>query len=85
MAQRNPKRAFTLAIHASDHLVSQRHFMAAAKILERYLILHPPHASVLRRLGRIRLRQGRPGDAVPLLTAALALDRNPVKSAPVAA
>lgn len=74
MTKRNPKRAFTLAIHSSDHLIAHKHYVAAARILERYLSMHPPHASVLRRLGRIRLMQGRPDDAVPLLSAALQLD-----------
>lgn len=82
MAKRNPKRAFSLAIHSADHLVSKRHYIAAAKILERYLNLHPPHASILRRLGRIRLRQGRPAEAIPLLCEALQLDR---RAAPVPA
>lgn len=85
MLKRNPKRAFCLAIHSSDHLVSKRHYVAAAKILERYLNLHPPHASVLRRLGRIRLRQGRPCEAVPLLAAALTLDRTPPQAVVAAA
>lgn len=85
MAKRNPKRAFSLAVHSADHLVSKRHYVAAAKILERYLLLHPPHASILRRLGRIRLRQGRPGDAVPLLCAALQLDRQGATVTPAAA
>lgn len=80
MSKRNPKRAFRLAIHSADHLIGKRHYLAAANILERYLNLHPPHSGVLRRLGRIRLFQGRPADAVPLLTAALTLDR----TAPVA-
>ena len=75
MTKRNPKRAFALAIHSSDHLIANEHFVAAAKILQRYLDLHPPHSSVLRRLGRIRLLQGRPNDAVPLLTEALRLER----------
>lgn len=75
MVKRNPKRAFALAIHSSDHLVANEHYVAAANILERYLKLHPPHAGVLRRLGRIRLMQGRPTDAVPLLTEALRLER----------
>ena len=75
MKKRNPKRAFALAIFSSDHLAENEHYVAAAKILERYLNLHPPHASVLRRLGRIRMMQGRPADAVPLLSAALQLER----------
>ena len=74
MAKRNRQRAFALAIHSSDHLITEQHYDAAAKILERYLNIHPPHVSVLRRLGRIRLFQGRPHDAVPLLSRALEME-----------
>lgn len=80
MLERNPQRAFRLAIHCADHLVSRRHYLAAARILERYLKIYTPHSSVLRRLGRIRLHQGRPADAVPLLSAALALDRSALEA-----
>ncbi len=74
MAKRNRKRAFALAIHSCDHLVTEKHYDAAARILERYLNLHPPHARILRRLGRVRLFQGRPHDAIPLLAQALEID-----------
>ncbi|MBT8136043.1 MAG: hypothetical protein KJO54_03410 [Gammaproteobacteria bacterium] len=74
MAKRNRQRAFALAIQSSDHLVVEKHYAAAASILERYLHIHPPHASVLRRLGKVRLFQGRPHDAVPLLSRALQME-----------
>ena len=74
MAKRNRQRAFALTIQSSDHLIDEKYYDAAATILERYLKLHPPHARVLRRLGRVRLYQGRPADAVPLLSRALKLE-----------
>ncbi len=74
MANRNPQRAFALTIQSSDHLINEKYYDAAATILERYLNMHPAHARVLRRLGRVRLYQGRPGDAVPLLARALEIE-----------
>ena len=74
MAKRNRKRAFALAIQSSDHLIAEKYYDAAAIILERYLNIHPPHARVLRRLGRVRLFQGRPQEAVPLLARALQIE-----------
>lgn len=74
MAKRNRQRAYALTIQSSDHLITGKYYEAAAKILERYLNMHPPHAHVLRRLGRVRLFQGRPKDAVPLLAHALQIE-----------
>ena len=74
MAKRNRQRAFALTIQSSDHLIGEKYYDAAANILERYLNMHPPHARVLRRLGRVRMYQGRPADAVPLLSRALQLE-----------
>lgn len=64
-------RAYKLAVNASDHLVSRDQIDAAAEILVRYLEKHPPRPGVLRRLARIRMAQGRPAEAVPLLRQAL--------------
>ena len=69
--QKNSARVCKLAINASDKCVARRRVDAAAAILERYLHAHPPHAEVLRRLGKIRLTQGRPKDAAPLFRQAL--------------
>ena len=69
-------RAFRLAIAACDHLVFLQRLDAAATILENYLHAHPPAACVLRRLGHVRLRQGRPHDAARLLEAALSQRRS---------
>ncbi|MDH3646260.1 MAG: tetratricopeptide repeat protein [Gammaproteobacteria bacterium] len=74
MAKRNKQRAFALAIQSSDHLIAEKHYRAAANILERYLGIYPPQATVLRRLGQVRLYQGRPEDAVPLLAHALRIE-----------
>ena len=74
MAKRNKQRAFALAIQSSDHLISEKHYDAAARILVRYLKIHPPQATVLRRLGQVRLFQGRPHEAVPLLAHALKIE-----------
>lgn len=69
--QANSTRVCKLAINASDKCLARRRVDAAASILERYLHVYPPHAEVLRRLGQIRLTQGRPKDAAPLLRQAL--------------
>ncbi|NNF67484.1 MAG: tetratricopeptide repeat protein [Gammaproteobacteria bacterium] len=74
MAKRNKQRAFALTIQSTDHLMAEQHYEAAANILVRYLAIHPPQAQVLRRLGQIRMFQGRPHDAVPFLAQALKIE-----------
>ena len=69
--ENNSARVCKLAINASDKCLARRRVDEAASILERYLHTYPPHAEVLRRLGQIRLSQGRPKDAAPLLRQAL--------------
>ena len=64
-------RVCRLAISTADHLVKMNRLDAAAQILENYLSAHPENADVLRRLGRIRLSQGQPQAAAPLLERAL--------------
>ncbi len=62
-----------LAINAADHLVRKGRLDSAASILENYLSAHPECGGILRRLGRIRLAQGRADLARPLLEQALKL------------
>lgn len=65
-------RVLELALRSADALLAKSDPEAAAVILERYLKAHPANAAVLGRLGRIRLSQGRPDEAAPLLEQALA-------------
>ena len=48
---------------------------SASSVLERILDRHPYHPEILRRLGRIRLAQGQPQEAIPLLKLAIAHDQ----------
>ncbi len=66
-------RVRQLAINAADHLVSKGRLDSAASILENYLSAHPACGDIMRRLGRIRLSQGRADLAQPLLERALKL------------
>lgn len=66
------KKVLMLAIHTADHLVDRGEPEAAADVLQRYLAAHAPRAQVLRRLGRVRLSQGRAAEAAELLEQALA-------------
>lgn len=76
MTQHCPKRVRArvrlLAVRTADHLARTQQYDAAAAILENYLSIHGPEAEILRRLGAVRLRQGRPRDAALLLERALA-------------
>lgn len=65
------QKVFNLAANASDHLVRMRRFDAAASILENYLSANPAHPEILRRLGKIRLQQGRPEAAARAFEQAL--------------
>ena len=65
--------ALDLAIKSSDYLVAHLQLEAAASLLERYLLFHPPHTAILNRLGQVRLLQGRSSDAATLLKQALLL------------
>ncbi len=64
-------RVLRLAIGASDTLLKKERIDAAALILERYLAAHPPNRAVCRRLGNLRLKQGRPQDAAEMFRLAL--------------
>jgi hypothetical protein len=64
-------RVRLLAVKTADHLARSQQFDAAAAILENYVAVHGPEAEILRRLGGLRLRQGRPQEAATLLERAL--------------
>jgi hypothetical protein len=65
-------RVRLLAVRTADHLARTQQYDAAAAILENYLTVHGPEAEIMRRLGAVRLRQGRARDAALLLERALA-------------
>jgi len=67
----------------ADRLVSWNMVDRASELLEKCLEESPGHPGLLRRLGRIRLAQGRTGEAIPLLEQAVAHDRlmAPMRSA----
>lgn len=77
-------RVCRLAISTADHLVRKKRLDAAALILENYLSAHPENADVLRRLGRIRLSQGQPQVAAPLLERALRQYRRELERSAIA-
>lgn len=63
------------AIEIADRLASWQMLEDACDVLERCLERHPAHPLLLQRLGRLRLDQGRPEEARPLLEQALAHHR----------
>jgi DNA-binding SARP family transcriptional activator len=62
------------AKNIADRLTAWNMLESASSILERVLERHPYHPELLRRLGRIRLAQGLPHEAIPLLKLAIAHD-----------
>ena len=68
-------RQIDRAKRIADRLVSWNMLESASSVLERVLDKHPYHPELLRRLGRIRLAQGRPQEAIPLLKLAIAHDQ----------
>ncbi len=60
------------ALEISERLASWQMLDDASEVLQRCLDTHPFHPKLLQRLGKIRLAQGRPEDAAPLLEQALA-------------
>ncbi len=63
------------ALEISERLASWRMLDDASDVLVRCLDDHPFHPKLLQSLGRIRLKQGRPDEAAPLLEQALAHHR----------
>jgi cytochrome c-type biogenesis protein CcmH/NrfG len=62
-------------LQVADRLISWREVDRAAELLEKYLRRNPGHPELLRRMGRIRLAQGRPREAAELLKQAIAHDK----------
>jgi hypothetical protein len=60
-----------LALRTAEHLARSRQLDAAARILENYIAVHGAEAEMLRRLGTVRLSQGRAREAAVLLERAL--------------
>ncbi|MDH3646912.1 MAG: hypothetical protein OER80_09070 [Gammaproteobacteria bacterium] len=63
------------ALEISERLASWEMLDDASDVLQNCLNAHPFHPKLLQRLGRIRLAQGRPEEAAPLLEQALAHHR----------
>lgn len=67
-------RQIDRAINISDRLMAWNMLESASSVLERVLERHPYNPELLRRLGRIRLAQGLPHEAIPYLKLAIAHD-----------
>jgi len=67
-----------------DHLVAKGLVGTASSILEDFLDDEGEHPLVLRGLARLRMLQGKPQDAVPLLKRSLALSEAAKKPEPLA-
>ncbi len=63
------------AINISDRLLAWNMLDSAASVLERNLERHPYNPDLLRRLGKVRLAQGLPQEAVPFLKLAIQHDQ----------
>lgn len=72
------RRAYALALRSTAHLLDMGNLQAASNILENYLAAYPHEPGILRRLGKIRIMQGRPREAAGLLEQALMLASNQV-------
>lgn len=59
----------------SDRLLAWNMLDSAASVLETGLEKQPYNPDLLRRLGRVRLAQGLPDEAIPFLKLAIARDR----------
>ena len=75
MTRDSNMRQIERAKRISDRLASWNMLESASSVLERVLEKHPYHPDLLRRLGRIRLAQGKPQEAIPLLKLAIAHDQ----------
>lgn len=63
------------AISITDRLLAWDMLDSAASVLETSLESHPYHPDLLRRLGRVRLAQGLPQEAIPYLKLAIQHDQ----------
>lgn len=63
------------AILITDRLLAWDMLDSAASVLETSLERHPYHPELLRRLGRVRLAQGLPQEAIPYLKLAIQHDQ----------
>ena len=59
----------------SDRLMAWDMLDSAASVLETSMEKHPYHPELLRRLGRVRLAQGSPQEAIPFLKLAIQHDK----------
>ncbi len=77
-------RQIDRAISISDRLMGWNMLESASGVLERVLERHPYNPELLRRLGRIRLAQGLPHEAIPYLKLAIAHDEmmDPLRGGP---
>jgi len=62
------------AITITDRLLAWDMLDSAASVLECSLERYPYHPELLRRLGRVRLAQGLPQEAIPFLKLAIQHD-----------
>ena len=63
------------AISITDRLLAWDMLDSAASVLENSLERHPYNTELLRRLGRVRLAQGLPQEAIPYLKLAIQHDQ----------
>ena len=68
-------RDYARTLRIVDRLYDWELYERAAEILEQCLARSPGHPEILRRLGRVRLAQGRPREAAGFLEQAVAHDR----------
>jgi cytochrome c-type biogenesis protein CcmH/NrfG len=66
---------YRTVLQVADRLLAWHEPDSASELIEKYLRKNPGHPELLRRLGRIRLAQGRPREAAALLEQAVAHDR----------
>lgn len=62
------------AITITDRLLAWDMLDSAASVLECSLERYPYHPELLRRLGKVRLEQGLPQEAIPFLKLAIQQD-----------
>ena len=62
-------------LKVADRLIAWKEVDRASELLEKYLRKKPGHPDLLRRMGHIRLMQGRPREAAAFLEQAVAHDK----------